>query len=62
MVEGVNAIIFGTTRSEIVKSEESNEAGLALRLTVEDGRIKRHHIYEDSLTAYRARHTPGIDG
>ncbi|CAM5515545.1 hypothetical protein SAURM35S_02021 [Streptomyces aurantiogriseus] len=41
------------TRGDRTGDGESFEGPFALRLTVEDGRITRHHLYENSLSIPR---------
>ncbi|MFC8131591.1 nuclear transport factor 2 family protein [Streptomyces sp. NPDC057302] len=48
MVEGADAVIFGSLWGTVRATGKSFEGPFALRLTVEDGRITRHHLYENS--------------
>jgi ketosteroid isomerase-like protein len=46
--------VFGTIRAIVTPSGRRYEARFALHLTVQDGRMIRHHVYEDSLAVKRA--------
>lgn len=54
LVDGSDAVVFGTIRLRLVDGGRPYVARFALRLTVTDGRITRHHVYEDSLSVFRA--------
>ncbi len=54
LIDGADAVLLGTIRNVMVRSGTPYEAHFALHLTVEDGRISRYHIYEDSLAVARA--------
>jgi len=54
LVDGPDAVVFGTLHNRVVASGSSYVARFALRLTVIAGRITRHSIYEDSLSVFRA--------
>ncbi|HUG60783.1 MAG TPA: nuclear transport factor 2 family protein [Methylomirabilota bacterium] len=54
LVDGPDAVVLGTIRSVIAANGRAYEARFALHLTVEGGRINRHHVYEDSLAVWRA--------
>lgn len=47
-VEGADAVIFGRLWGTVRATGKSFEGPFALRLTVEGGRITRHHLYENS--------------
>ncbi|MFE0131729.1 nuclear transport factor 2 family protein [Streptomyces sp. NPDC059037] len=50
IVEGTDAVIFGRLWGTVRSTGKPFEGPFALRLTVEDGRITRHHLYENSLS------------
>lgn len=54
LVDGDEAIIVGELRNTARPTRRSYAAAFALHLTVQDGRITRHHVYEDSLSVARA--------
>ncbi|EFL33070.1 conserved hypothetical protein [Streptomyces viridochromogenes DSM 40736] len=49
LVEGNDAVLTGHLSGTVRATGKSFEGPFALRLTVEDGRITRHHLYENSL-------------
>lgn len=49
VVDGADAVLFGSSSQRVLDTGRSFTMTFALRLTVEDGRITRHHMYEDSL-------------
>ncbi|GAA3128173.1 nuclear transport factor 2 family protein [Streptomyces rectiviolaceus] len=48
LVEGADAVIFGHLWGTVRATGKSFEGPFTLRLTVENGRISRHHLYENS--------------
>ncbi len=54
LVDGADAVITGTISNTVRRTGASYDARFALHLTVEDGLITRHHVYEDSLAVARA--------
>ncbi|MCW5249742.1 nuclear transport factor 2 family protein [Streptomyces sp. SHP 1-2] len=54
LVDGEDAVVLGEIRQTAAPTGRAYRAGVALRLTVRDGLIVRHHVYEDSLSVYRA--------
>lgn len=54
LVDGDDAVVFGTIRNIMIRTGRAYAAGFSLRLTVRDGLITRHHIYEDSLAVASA--------
>ncbi|MFH8796375.1 nuclear transport factor 2 family protein [Streptomyces sp. NPDC017941] len=50
LVEGPDAVLMGHLSGTVRATGKSYEGPFALRLTVEDGRITRHHLYENSLS------------
>ncbi|MFV0137865.1 nuclear transport factor 2 family protein [Streptomyces sp. HMX87] len=54
LVDGTDAVLMGHVSGTVRATGKSFEGPFALRLTVEDGRITRHHLYENSLSIARA--------
>ncbi|GHC62147.1 nuclear transport factor 2 family protein [Streptomyces flavofungini] len=54
LVTGQDAIIMGHLSGTVRATGKSFEGPFALRLTVEGGRITRHHLYENSLSVAAA--------
>jgi ketosteroid isomerase-like protein len=54
LVDGVDAVVLGEIRQTAAATGRPYRARFALHLTVEDGRIVRHHVYEDSLAVAHA--------
>lgn len=54
LVDGADAVLFGHVSGTVRATGKSFEGPFALRLTVEDGRITRHHLYENSLSIAEA--------
>ncbi|WP_327351005.1 nuclear transport factor 2 family protein [Streptomyces sp. NBC_01304] len=50
LVDGTDAVLLGHVSGTVRATGKSFEGPFALRLTVEDGRITRHHLYENSLS------------
>lgn len=50
LVDGPDAVLTGHLSGTVRATGKSFEGPFALRLTVEDGRITRHHLYENSLS------------
>ena len=50
----VNAVVLGCLRNTAKPTGRSYQAAFALHLTVRDGLITRHHVYEDSLAVAAA--------
>lgn len=48
LVDGTDAVIFGRLWGTVRDTGKSFEGPFALRLTVEGGRVTRHHLYENS--------------
>ncbi|MFI1753717.1 nuclear transport factor 2 family protein [Streptomyces sp. NPDC020571] len=57
LVDGNDAVVLGEIRQTARPSGRAYRARFALHLTVENGLITRHHVYEDSLTVARAFET-----
>ncbi|GGV97718.1 ketosteroid isomerase [Streptomyces gelaticus] len=54
LVDGIDAVLTGHLSGTVRATGKSFEGPFALRLTVEDGRITRHHLYENSLSIAEA--------
>lgn len=54
LVDGTDAVVLGEIRQTARVTGRPYRARFALHLTVEDGLIVRHHVYEDSLAVARA--------
>ncbi|MEU3523587.1 nuclear transport factor 2 family protein [Streptomyces sp. NPDC038707] len=54
LVDGTDAVLMGHVSGTVRATGKSFAGPFALRLTVEDGRIVRHHLYEDSLSIAEA--------
>ncbi|MCZ4511243.1 nuclear transport factor 2 family protein [Streptomyces sp. ActVer] len=54
LVDGTDAVLMGHLSGTVRATGKSFEGSFALRLTVEDGRITRHHLYENSLSIAEA--------
>ncbi|MFJ6700320.1 nuclear transport factor 2 family protein [Streptomyces sp. NPDC091272] len=54
LVDGADAVLTGHVSGTVRATGKAFEGPFALRLTVEDGRITRHHLYENSLSIAEA--------
>ncbi|MYV55440.1 ketosteroid isomerase [Streptomyces sp. SID3212] len=54
LVDGGDAVVLGEIRQTVRSTGRAYRARFALHLTVEDGLVTRHHVYEDSLAVARA--------
>ncbi|MFB6815633.1 nuclear transport factor 2 family protein [Streptomyces sp. NPDC056347] len=54
LVDGTDAVVLGEIRQTARATGRAYRARFALHLTVEDGLVTRHHVYEDSLAVTRA--------
>lgn len=54
LVDGTDAVLTGHLSGTVRATGRYFEGPFALRLTVEDGRITRHHLYENSLSIAEA--------
>ena len=54
LVDGTEAVVVGHFHNTARTTGRRYDAAFALHLTVEDGLITRHHVYEDSLSVLRA--------
>jgi ketosteroid isomerase-like protein len=50
LVDGTDAVLMGHLSGTVRATGKSFSGPFALRLTVEDGRITRHHLYENSAS------------
>jgi ketosteroid isomerase-like protein len=54
LIDGNEAVVLGEIRQTARPTGRAYRARFALHLTVEDGLVTRHHVYEDSLAVARA--------
>lgn len=54
LVDGTEAVLMGYLSGTVRATGKSFAGPFALRLTVEGGRITRHHLYENSLSIAEA--------
>jgi len=54
LVDGADAIVLGELHNVAKPTGRRYDAAFALHLTVENGLITRHHVYEDSLAVMQA--------
>jgi ketosteroid isomerase-like protein len=54
LVDGTSAVLMGHLSGTVRATGISFEGPFALHLTVEEGRITRHHLYENSLSIAEA--------
>ncbi|MER5502761.1 MULTISPECIES: nuclear transport factor 2 family protein [unclassified Streptomyces] len=54
LVDGTDAVLMGHLSGTVRATGKSFEGPFALRLTVEEGRITRHHLYENSMSIAEA--------
>ncbi|MFG2682156.1 nuclear transport factor 2 family protein [Streptomyces sp. NPDC048392] len=54
LVDGTDAVLMGWLSGTVRATGKSFAGPFALRLTVEGGRITRHHLYENSLSIAEA--------
>jgi ketosteroid isomerase-like protein len=54
LVDGHDAVLTGHVAGTVRATGKSFAGPFALRLTVEDGRITKHHLYEDGLSIAEA--------
>ncbi|MGC9377975.1 nuclear transport factor 2 family protein [Streptomyces sp. MH13] len=54
LVDGTDAVLTGHLSGTVRATGKSFQGPFALRLTVEGGRITRHHLYENSLSVAEA--------
>ncbi|MFD9455210.1 nuclear transport factor 2 family protein [Streptomyces sp. NPDC059985] len=57
LVDGGDAVVLGEIRRTARSTGRPYRARFALHLTVEDGLVVRHHVYEDSLAVAQAFET-----
>lgn len=54
LVDGPDAVVLGEIRQTARPTGRAYRSRFALHLTIEDGLITRHHVYEDSLAVAQA--------
>ncbi|MEV7289318.1 nuclear transport factor 2 family protein [Streptomyces sp. NPDC093252] len=54
LVDGADAVVLGEIRQTAAATGRAYRARFALHLTVTDGLVVRHHVYEDSLAVSQA--------
>lgn len=54
LVDGTDAVLMGHLSGTVRATGKSFAGPFALHLTVEDGRVTRHHLYENSLSIAEA--------
>ncbi|MFG2891992.1 nuclear transport factor 2 family protein [Streptomyces sp. NPDC048248] len=54
LVDGDDAVVLGEIRQTARSTGRAYRARFALHLTVENGLVTRHHVYEDSLAVAQA--------
>ena len=54
LVDGTDAVLMGHVSGTVRSTGKSFQGPFALHLTVENGRITRHHLYENSLSIAQA--------
>ncbi|MEV4673188.1 MULTISPECIES: nuclear transport factor 2 family protein [Actinomadura] len=54
LIDGPDAVLIGTSRQRLKDTGNRFTRTFALRLTIEDVRITRHHMYEDSLAVAKS--------
>ncbi|PXX65590.1 hypothetical protein DFR70_104655 [Nocardia tenerifensis] len=54
LVDGEDAVVLGEIRQTARATGRAYRARFALHLTIQDGRVTRHHVYEDSLAVAQA--------
>ncbi|MEU9335960.1 nuclear transport factor 2 family protein [Streptomyces sp. NPDC048290] len=54
LVDGADAVLLGEIRQTAAATGRAYRARYALHLTVRDGLVVRHHVYEDSFAVARA--------
>ncbi|MEU5797403.1 nuclear transport factor 2 family protein [Streptomyces sp. NPDC047813] len=54
LADGEDAVVLGVVRQTAAPTGRAYTARIALHLTVRDGVVVRHHVYEDSLAVARA--------
>lgn len=54
LVDGTDAVLMGHLSGTVRATGRSFAGPFALRLTVEEGRVTRHHLYENSLSIAEA--------
>ncbi|MEV0251696.1 nuclear transport factor 2 family protein [Nocardia sp. NPDC050712] len=58
LVDGPDAVVLGEIRQTARPTGRAYRSRFALHLTVENGLVTRHHVYEDSLAVAQAFENP----
>ncbi|MEU0303802.1 nuclear transport factor 2 family protein [Streptomyces sp. NPDC006175] len=59
LIDGSEAVVLGEIRQTALPTGRAYKARFALHLTVADGLVTRHHVYEDSLAVAQAFEAKG---
>ncbi|MEE4418064.1 nuclear transport factor 2 family protein [Streptomyces bugieae] len=59
LIDGNDAVVLGEIRQTARSTGRAYRARFALHLTIENGLVTRHHVYEDSLAVAQAFDTKG---
>lgn len=59
LIDGNDAVVLGEIRQTARSTGRAYRARFALHLTIEDGHVTRHHVYEDSLAVAQAFEVTG---
>ncbi|WP_331748250.1 nuclear transport factor 2 family protein (plasmid) [Streptomyces sp. NBC_00984] len=54
LIDGNDAVVLGEIRQTARPTGRAYRARFSLHLTIEDGLVTRHHVYEDSLAVAQA--------
>lgn len=54
LIDGNDAVVLGEIRQTARSTGRAYRARFALHLTIDDGLVTRHHVYEDSLAVAQA--------
>ncbi|NNH72307.1 SnoaL-like domain-containing protein [Nocardia uniformis] len=61
LVDGPDAVVLGEIRQTARSTGHAYRSRFALHLTVDNGLITRHHVYEDSLAVAQAFDPPATE-
>ncbi|KRV48859.1 ketosteroid isomerase [Wenjunlia vitaminophila] len=61
LIDGDDAVVLGEIRQTARPTGRAYRARFALHLTVENGLVTRHHVYEDSLAVAQAFEPEGSE-
>ena len=59
VADGDDVVLFGRMLSEVKKTGRDIDTAFALHATVQDGRITRYHLYEDTYAVAQAYYGDG---